>query len=182
VTEVDARRISRRNLVKTGAAAAAAPLVATGFDANVSLAQDIKDVPRERTLILRWGGVAGRHEDYDLWSGYPVGANHQHGLGILHEPLAFYSAFADKTYPWLAESWEYNTDNTQLTINTRSGISWSDGTPFTAEDVAYTFTALKELGPKVRWGVDVQQFVDSAVAETENQVIVKFKVPAPRFF
>ena len=40
-----------------------------------------------------------------------------------------------------------------------------------AEDVAYTFTALKELGPKVRWGADVQQFVDSATATSSSPQI-----------
>jgi len=59
--------------------------------------------PRNRTLILRWGGQEGRHIDWELWNGYAVGANHQNGLGILYEPLAYYSAFADKWYPWLAE-------------------------------------------------------------------------------
>jgi peptide/nickel transport system substrate-binding protein len=183
VAEVDARKVSRRSVVKTGAAiAAATPFIGAELGTNLALAQDVKDIPRNRQLILRWGGVAGRHEDYDLWSGYPVGANHQNGLGILHEPLAFYSAFADKTYPWLAEKWEYSPDFKQLTITTRSGIKWSDGEPFSAEDVAYTLDSLRQLGPKVRWGVDVQQFVESATAESDNQVIVKFKVPAPRFF
>src|SRR5262249_15534475 len=98
-------KLSRRDLVQARAVlAAASPFVtATG-----AAAQQVKNIPRNRQLILRWGGVAGRHEDWDLWSGYPVGANHQNGLGILHEPLAFYSAFADKTYPWLAEKWEYS--------------------------------------------------------------------------
>jgi peptide/nickel transport system substrate-binding protein len=48
--------------------------------------------------------------------------------------------------------------------------------------VAYTLTALTELGSKVRWGVDVQQFVESAKATDANTVQIKFKVPAPRFF
>jgi peptide/nickel transport system substrate-binding protein len=178
VAEINSRKLSRRGLVKAGAAVAAASSLSMP---TLVGAQDIPEKPRNRSLILRWGGVAGRHEDYDLWSGYPVGANHQNGLGLLHEPLAFYSAFADETIPWLAESWEYNPDFTELRINTRAGITWSDGTPFSAEDVAYTFTALKELGAQVRWGVDVQQFVESAVAETENQVLIKFVVPAPRF-
>ena len=42
----------------------------------------------------------------------------------------------------------------QLTIKTRSGITWSDGTPFSAEDVAYTINAVRDYGPEVRWGVE----------------------------
>ena len=74
---------------------------------------------------------------------------------MIYEPLAYYSAFADKWYMWLAESYEFTPDFKQLTIKTRSGIKWSDGTPFSAEDVAYTINTLRDLGPKVKWGIDV---------------------------
>ena len=102
-------------------------------------------------------------------------------VGILHEPLAFYSAFADKTYPWLAESWEFNADYTALTIKLRSGIKWSDGTPFTAEDVAYTIKTAGSLGPLIKWGVDIQTFLKDAVATNDTQVDISFMIPAPRF-
>ena len=101
------------------------------------------EIPRNRQLILLWGGAggvgsAGRYTDHDIWSPYNPGTSHQNGTGILHEPLAFYSAFNDQEYPWLAESWDYSADFTQLTINLREGITWSDGEPFGAHDVAYT--------------------------------------------
>ena len=53
------------------------------------------------------------------------------------------------------------------------------GQPFSAEDVAYTFSALKELGPKVRFGVDVQQVLQDVKTTDSNTVVLKFKVPAP---
>jgi peptide/nickel transport system substrate-binding protein len=149
-------------------------------DADIDL-DDVDDVARERTLFLRWGGQEGRFVDHELWNGYAIGANHQNGLGILYEPLAFYSAFADETIPWLAEDWEFNDDSTELTINLRQGIEWSDGEPFTAEDVAFTLNHLNEIGSEVRWGVDVQQFVESAEAVDEYTVVVNFDIPAPRF-
>jgi peptide/nickel transport system substrate-binding protein len=83
---------------------------------------------------------------------------------------------------WLAESYQYTPDFRQLTIKTRSGITWSDGQPFSAEDVAYTLDSLRQLGPKVKWGVDVQQVVKQARATDANTVVVDFVVPAPRFF
>jgi peptide/nickel transport system substrate-binding protein len=149
-------------------------------DAEVDL-DEVAAIPRERTLFLRWGGQEGRFVDHDLWNGYAIGANHQNGLGILYEPLAFYSAFADETIPWLAEDWEYNDDSTQLTINLREGIEWSDGEPFTAEDVAFTLNHLNEIGAEVRWGVDVQQFVEGAEVVDDRTVVIDFVVPAPRF-
>ncbi|MFN8444831.1 MAG: ABC transporter substrate-binding protein [Caldilineaceae bacterium] len=172
-------------------AAPAAPAASGGGDQAAAPAADsgaaavpagLKEVPRNRTFKMMRGGNQGQHIDYDLWNPYAIGANHQNGANIMYEPLAFFSAFANKEIMWLAESYKYNDDSTELTIKTRQGIKWSDGEPFSAEDVAYTFTQLKELGSKVRWGVDVQQFVDSATAVDESTVVVKFKVPAPRFF
>ena len=46
--------------------------------------------------------------------------------------------------PGLAESWTVSKDNRQITFKLRSGISFSDGTPFSAEDVAYTVQQLMD--------------------------------------
>src|SRR5215471_9608835 len=40
--------------------------------------------------------------------------------------------------PGLATTWKVSKDSKQITFKLRSGISFSDGTPFSAEDVAYT--------------------------------------------
>src|SRR5680860_13730 len=174
----DSLKLSRRNLVKASAAVAAtAPFIqSTG-----ATAQDVAEVPRERTLILRWSGQAGRYVDHELWNGFLVLSSHQNGLGIFHEPLAYYSAFADETIPWLAESWEYNEDFTELRITLREGITWSDGTPFSSADVVYSLNTAKEYGPDVKWGVDVATFLDTAVADGDNTVVCTFTIPAPRF-
>jgi peptide/nickel transport system substrate-binding protein len=44
--------------------------------------------------------------------------------------------------PELAQSWKVSKDGRQITFKLRSGISFSDGTPFSAEDVAYTMQQL----------------------------------------
>ncbi len=46
--------------------------------------------------------------------------------------------------PGLAESWKVSKDGKQITFKLRSGISFSDGTPFSAEDVAYTVRLLMD--------------------------------------
>ena len=154
------------------AAAATAPVAPSG----------LPSVPRNRTLILAGTGVAGKWTDFDIWNPYAIGTRIGEGMTELYEPLAYYSAFADKEYMWLAESYQYSPDYKQLTIKTRSGITWSDGVPFSAEDVAYTLTTLNSIGSKVMWGSNVQQFVDTATAVDPNTVVIKFKIPAPRFW
>ncbi len=46
--------------------------------------------------------------------------------------------------PELAQSWKVSKDGKQITFQLRSGVSFSDGTPFSAEDVAYTVRQLMD--------------------------------------
>src|SRR5258708_31922785 len=41
--------------------------------------------------------------------------------------------------PDLAASWSTSADGLSWTFNLREGVKWSDGQPFTADDVAFTF-------------------------------------------
>ncbi len=168
----------RREVIKGGVAAAAAAMLPAGIASAETGA-----VARNRTMILIGiNSRDGRWVDYELWNPYAIGANHQNGPNLIYEPLAYYSAFADKWYMWLAESYDFAPDFKQLTIKTRPGVKWSDGAPFSAEDVAYTMNTLRDLGPKVKWGVDVNQALDQAAAIDPNTVVLKFKTPSPRFF
>ena len=49
--------------------------------------------------------------------------------------------------PWLAEKWESSADGRTHTMHLRPGVTWSDGTPFTSEDVAFSIRAV--FDPKV---------------------------------
>ena len=46
--------------------------------------------------------------------------------------------------PELAQSWKVSKDGKQISFKLRSGISFSDGTPFSAEDVSYTVQQLMD--------------------------------------
>jgi peptide/nickel transport system substrate-binding protein len=48
--------------------------------------------------------------------------------------------------PELAVSWKVSKDGRQISFHLRSGILFSDGTPFSAEDVAYTVQQLMDPG------------------------------------
>lgn len=43
------------------------------------------------------------------------------------------------TTPWLAESVEWSDDFTSLTVVLRGDVTYRDGTPFTGDDIVYTF-------------------------------------------
>ncbi len=43
--------------------------------------------------------------------------------------------------PWLAESWSADRDGRRYVLKLRRGVTFSDGAPFTADDVVFTFAA-----------------------------------------
>jgi len=44
--------------------------------------------------------------------------------------------------PELAKSWDISEDNLVITFHLREGLKWSDGVPFTADDVVFSFNDL----------------------------------------
>lgn len=63
-----------------------------------------------------------------------------------YEPLLQYN-FGDtsEVTPWLASKYEWAPDYKSVTFTIRDGVKWSDGKPFTADDVAYTFDLIKRV-------------------------------------
>ena len=141
----------------------------------------VEEVSRDDTLMAYLGGAEGRFVDHELWNPYAIGANHQSGPNIIFEPLAFFSAFDSKTIPWLAESWDWNGDYTELTMNLRTGINWSDGEEFNADDIVYTLNTLKDLKEEVRWGTDIDNAMNRAEKVDSHTVKVILDRPDPRF-
>ena len=66
-------------------------------------------------------------------------------------------------------------DGTTITYTLRDGVTWHDGTAFTADDVVYTFEliAKNELGVNAQYLVDL----DTAKASDAKTVVLTFKKP-----
>jgi peptide/nickel transport system substrate-binding protein len=81
--------------------------------------------------------------------------------------------------PALASRWEVAKDNRTYTIHLRRGLRFSDGSPFTAEDVVYTLNALQD--PKNASGMaDQLQIDDKFPAITQiDSYTVRFAWPRP---
>ena len=59
--------------------------------------------------------------------------------GPIYRPLTDYDNKEQKDVPSLAESWETSPDGLVWTFRLRKGVRWSDGAPFTADDVVFTW-------------------------------------------
>ncbi|MEN9934521.1 MAG: hypothetical protein RLZZ387_1100 [Chloroflexota bacterium] len=139
------------------------------------------DVAREKSLILMFGGAAGEFTDVELGNPYATGFTHQLGNAAFMEPLFFFSAFADQSIPWLAESHQFNDDFTELTVKLRAGTEWSDGTPFTAKDVVFTIQMLQANAPTLRNSTEMKEIVKEVAAADDQTVTFVFNDPNPRF-
>jgi peptide/nickel transport system substrate-binding protein len=96
-------------------------------------------------------------------------------LTAVYEPMMIYNKSTGELVPWLAKEYTWNADNTLLTFKLREGVKWSDGKPFTAGDVIYTFDLLKKNAALMGSAVNVLgEFVESYTAVDELTVEFKF--------
>lgn len=159
---------------------AAAPTeAAPGTQADAAI--ESGDVARDKTLIFMMGGTDGQFTTVGLANPYNSGGEGHRAVEGSMEYLFFFSAHSGEVTPWLATDAEYNEDYTELVVNIRDGVEWSDGTPFTANDVAFTLNMLIDNAPLLRNSTVVQEWVESAEAPDDLTVLIKFYEPRPRF-
>jgi len=80
-----------------------------------------------------------------VWHRAWRGVNDFHAFGrIIYDPVLRWPRDpSEPIQPGLAESWEWNDDGTSLTLNFREGLRWSDGEPFTVDDVIFWWEAIE---------------------------------------
>jgi len=102
-------------------------------------------------------------------------------FGIIYEPLVYDNLLNDKKTPWLASDYQWSSDSKQLTFTIRSGVTWSDGQPFTAADVVFSFATLAqhpEADLQSDWAV-----LQSVIQQGDDKVVFTFKQAAvPNFY
>jgi microcin C transport system substrate-binding protein len=98
------------------------------------------------------GGLArlGAQGTFDSFNVVVAGVKGQveQGIGLVYETLT--TAALDEpsaSYGLLAESFSYPEDFSSVTFRLRQEARWHDGKPVTAEDVIFSFTALKANSP-----------------------------------
>ena len=103
----------------------------------------------------------------------PAGAARWPTSAGIYEPLFIYNSMSGEYVPWLALDYKWNKGNNVLEMVIRDSIKWSDGNPFSAEDVAFTFNLKKKhraLDVRDSWG-----YLKEVVATSDTIVRFEFK-------
>ena len=95
---------------------------------------------------------------------------------IIYEPMMIFNKATAELVPWLATGYTWSPDNTALTFKLHSGVKWSDGQPFSAKDVTFTFDLLKKFPALLNnIGSILTDNIESWSAPDEGTVVFKFK-------
>jgi len=137
-------------------------------------------LPAEPLVVAPYASIGKYGGVFDMLSN-ATEAGTSDFLAMRHVNLVRYSDDLQTIVPNIAKGWEWNDDFTQLTFFLRKGHKWSDGHPFTAEDVKYWYDNFA-LNPKViekpKGYVlvgDKRMTVDVIDPQT-----VRFNLPAPK--
>lgn len=114
---------------------------------------------------------------YRNWNPFSPASDTGMGVNWFYEPLVWVNhTDAYTPEPWLAKSWQWNDDYTTVTFTLRQ-LTWSDGKPFTADDVVFTLTAADRYkGTKLL----ITDYGFKAVEKkAADQVAITFAKPSP---
>jgi peptide/nickel transport system substrate-binding protein len=113
--------------------------------------------------------------------GLPSPFTYMRGPGLVHASFIYdtlvWKDTSGEVLPWLAESFETSDDGTTHTFTLREGVTWHDGEPLTAEDVAFTFDYFTQqtLTPQVI----AQPFPQIQEVRAADDRTVEFQLASP---
>jgi peptide/nickel transport system substrate-binding protein len=99
--------------------------------------------------------------------------------GFIYEPLVQINTVnIGKDIAWLAKSWVWSNANRTLTLTLQDKVTWSDGQPFSADDVVFTYEMLKKYPALNVLGINF----DTITATSPTEIVFAFGVPSEQYF
>ena len=160
----------------------AVALVAATLPAGVTSAAP-GDAPsaqadRATSLKIALGGPITAPDNLNL---YAPGGNIGNGVHELAYEYLFYQNLQTGEFiPWLAKDFAYNDDFTALTVHLRDGVTWSDGQPFTSDDIVFTYDMLRN-NKALLWADEATKAVKSVDAPDPLTATFNLTKSNPRF-
>jgi peptide/nickel transport system substrate-binding protein len=100
---------------------------------------------------------------------------------IVYEPMLRWPRDPkDPVQPGLAKSWDWSDGGKTLTLNLRKGLKWSDGAPFTVDDIIFWWEDI-ELDTNITKAPHAEWVVGGKPMELEkvDDLTIKLKFAAP---
>ncbi|PYE82458.1 ABC transporter substrate-binding protein [Pseudoroseicyclus aestuarii] len=175
----------RFTALATASSLALAACAGAAIGQEEGAAPPITEFPRDQTLILQNPEPpATNPPNFNIW----VAGNGAGWSTGLHQLVMDTLWFIDPDegldgplYNQLAaETWQYNDDFTEMTVDLREGIYWSDGEEFTAEDVVFTVETQMET-PGMTWSAAFSDVVETVEAVDDYTVRFTLQEPNSRF-
>jgi peptide/nickel transport system substrate-binding protein len=92
----------------------------------------------ENPLVIQVTDSIGEYGG--IWRrGFIGPSDYNNYVRVVYDGLVRFSPDGSKVEPRLIESWESTPDFTTWTIHMRAGAKWSDGEPFTADDIMFWY-------------------------------------------
>jgi peptide/nickel transport system substrate-binding protein len=141
---------------------------------------DATTLPRNETMYFngqQWNAVV-------CWNPYSSSCNNAMAIAqqdsvrvIMFESPYLYDMLDGKSYPLLADGdYVWNDARTEITFKIKPAAHWSDGTPVTADDVAYTWAS--NIKYSTNAGNNFKDYIDTIEAVDAQTVLVKAKLDA----
>lgn len=103
--------------------------------------------------------------------------------GFVYEPLVYVNPLENAAEtPMLAKSYTWSADKKSITFTVRSGVKWSDGRPFTAADVAFTFNLMKKYPATDLYSLWTGAGLRSATAKGDQATLTFGAAAQPYFY
>jgi peptide/nickel transport system substrate-binding protein len=117
--------------------------IAAGVGSGVGCRSDRETLPAGATAPQRGGDLlVSLRSDPQSFNWYTRHDSSTYLVTLLTQAwLVRVNRITDAIEPWLAESWSASPDGLRYTIKLRPGITFADGSPFTADDVVFSLAA-----------------------------------------
>ncbi len=96
---------------------------------------------------------------------------------LSYDFMVGYSVDDMSPVPALAKSWKTSDDGLTWTFDIREGVKWSDGQPFTAADIAYTYNRIIDGGPEATTWESYLSQVKTVTAPDDKTVVLTLAKP-----
>src|SRR6516165_476387 len=128
-----------------------------------------------KTLVVESTPLSPLTQTFNPFSATSTGYT-LHATNLYYEPLFFFNILnpTQAPVPMLATAYTFSNGGKTLTLTTRTGVKWSDGQPFSAADVAFTFNLLTKNPTLAQTGTPAPT---SATATGPNTVVLNFAQP-----